>query len=100
MRVQADLEQQRAVYQPVAVSAASLHLALAGLPALSPMYRFSQQLLLAVFQKALATAATSADVVMRIAAIQVVRSHRSLPTHAPSVAPACPGCIGCLWPAC
>lgn len=78
-RVQEDLEEQRAVYTPVAVSAAALYLTLGDLPVLSHMYRFSQLMLLSVFQKALAAAATSADVIMRIAAIQAVRAPIRLP---------------------
>lgn len=84
--MQGDLEEQRAVYKPVAVSAAALYLALGDLPVLSHMYRFSQQMLLSVFQKGLAAAATSADVVMRIAAIQAVRS-----SQPPRVAVPTPG---------
>lgn len=72
-RMQANLDEQRAVYQPVAVAAAALYLALGALPGLSHMYRFSQAVLLAVFSNALRAAATSADVAMRIASIQAVR---------------------------
>eukprot|EP00892_Ulva_mutabilis_P012055 jgi/Ulvmu1/9221/UM005_0321.1 len=68
--LQADLEEQRTVYKPVAVAAAALYLALDALPGLSHTYRFSQAMLFSVFSRALTTAATSTDVTMRIAAVQ------------------------------
>lgn len=71
--MQATLEEQRAVYKPAAVTAATLYLALDDLPGLSHMYRFSQAMLLTVFTKALTTSTPSTEVVMRIAAIQAVR---------------------------
>jgi hypothetical protein len=70
---QETLEQQRAAYAPVAAAAAALFFALGDLSALSHMYRHSRAAFLALFHRALAAAAPSVDVPLRLAAIRAVR---------------------------
>jgi hypothetical protein len=71
--LQAELDGQRDGYLPVARQAAVVWFALADLRALSGMYRVSLRVFWALFARALAAAAPSADVPLRTAAIRAVR---------------------------
>lgn len=71
--LQTELDAQRNGYLPVARHAAVVYFALVDLSALNHMYRMSLRTFWKLFARALASAAPSTDVPLRVAAIRSVR---------------------------